>query len=277
MKYLSVVLGFFLLFSSALRASELGFIAMGDTGTGTRDQQKVADGLKDFCDDFNCLFIALLGDNFYPSGVKNVLDPQWESKFEKPYLFLKMPFFAVLGNHDYQGNTQAQIFYSEKSDKWKMPSHYYDFKRGNAHFFAIDTNKFDQRQSVWLQEKLSASDARWKFVYGHHPIFSYGAHGDNEALRNALLPILDGKADFYLAGHDHDKQVLQNEKTPGLNFVISGAGAQVRPVSKGKRTVYAASTLGWTHFRVGDDTVELKVVGSEGQIEFSKTYSKTQK
>ncbi len=81
-----------------------------------------------------------------------------------------------------------------------------------------------------VERALERSHATWKIVYGHHPIRSHGRYGDSEELALKLLPILRGRADLYLAGHEHDLQILEPED--GLHFVISGAGG--KSVRKGK-------------------------------------------
>ena len=38
---------------------------------------------------------------------------------------------------------------------------------------------------------LQASDARWKVVVGHHPVFSTGEHGSTSELMKHILPVLE--------------------------------------------------------------------------------------
>jgi len=168
--------------------SQTNFVAFGDAGFGNDNQKKLARGVASFCQKEHCDFVALLGDNFYPSGVKSVSDPKWQTHFEEPFSQIELPFYAVLGNHDYGESIQAQIDYTTKSKRWKMPGRYYSFSRGPVEFFAIDTQNFDLKQSQWLDEKLKASSSRWKVVFGHHPIFSNGTHGDSAQLKTLLLP-----------------------------------------------------------------------------------------
>ena len=39
------------------------------------------------------------------------------------------PWYGVLGNHEYRGNTQAMMDYSEISRRWNMPDRYYTLLR----------------------------------------------------------------------------------------------------------------------------------------------------
>jgi hypothetical protein len=94
------------------------FVALGDTGTGSpgsaRDATRrddVADALKTWCVVHGCHFALLLGDNFYDTGVRSCTDQQFDTKFERLYqhqqsstevpIALRIPFYIVLGNHDY--------------------------------------------------------------------------------------------------------------------------------------------------------------------------------
>ncbi len=56
------------------------------------------------CATDGCDFVQLLGDNIYDSGVGSTSDALWQSNFELPYAELDLPFWVVLGNHDYGGD-----------------------------------------------------------------------------------------------------------------------------------------------------------------------------
>eukprot|EP00662_Eupelagonemidae_sp_cell21_P022485 gene22485-56430_t len=62
-------------------------------------------------------------------------------------------------------------------------------------------------QVAWLRRELAASQAVWKVVLGHHPIYTAGSHGTTPVLLAELDPILrEFGVQFYIAGHDHNKQ-----------------------------------------------------------------------
>jgi len=59
-------------------------------------------------------------------------------------------------------------------------------------------------QAQWLDHALAVSDARWKVVSMHHPVFSPAIERDNQVRREAILPVLRRhQVDLVLQGHDH--------------------------------------------------------------------------
>ena len=143
-----------------------------------------------------------------------------------------------------------------------MPAPYYSYTAGPVQFFALDTNEMSVAQLVWLTDELKKSQARWKVVYGHHPIYSAGAHKDSERLIKQLLPVLRDRADVYIAGHDHDMQHLGAEG--GVHFFVSGAaGARVRPVRAHPRTLFAKSAYGFSVIEVDEREMTVQMIGTD--------------
>lgn len=242
------------------------FLAFGDFGMGTATQTQVANTMVNYCKENNCDFVTLLGDNFYPNGVTSSNDPNWKVKFEEPYKELVMNFYPSLGNHDYFGNIEAQLEYSQINPKWKFPSRYYTFTECVVQFFVIDTEKFDEAQALWLSEAINLSTAKWKIVVGHRPIFSHGGHGDNEKLKETLLPLIKNKVDFYLSGHDHDLEYLVKDYDP--EFVVSGAAAESRPVGTGKSTLFSESTEGFAYIKITPKEATVRFIDKNGELLF---------
>jgi predicted MPP superfamily phosphohydrolase len=97
---------------------------MGDHGTGGTAQREVADALAQVRADWGLDLVLLLGDSFYPDGVRGVDDPRWRTHFEDVYDAgrLPLPFYAVAGNHDYKQRIEAQVAYGYRSTRWRMPA-----------------------------------------------------------------------------------------------------------------------------------------------------------
>lgn len=84
------------------------------------------------------------------------------------------------------------------------PNRAYWFEYGNALFLVPDSNLPPESQAAWMENKLSHSNAKWKFVLYHHPAYSSGGNADNPELRAAWIPLFDKyHVDLALQGHDH--------------------------------------------------------------------------
>jgi len=259
---------------------EFGIVLVGDTGTGERDQYAVAKGMEAYCQKNKCSTGLLLGDNFYPMGVKDILDPQFKTKFEDVYKNLKFTFYVAVGNHDRYGNKEAETKY--KSAHWESGGLYYSVDAHWIDFFCIDTNGngFEapfkgKPQRLWLKEMLAKSTARWKIVFGHHPVYSSGVHGNSIMLGHYIKPMLqEGAVDFYISGHDHDKELIERD---GTKFIVSGAGSKTRSVGKGKNTIFSKSSLGFAHLLLSKDRAVIRFIDVDGNVEFERAYMKPMK
>lgn len=260
--------------------NELRILVFGDNGTGDENQMKVAAAMQKFCEKNGCDLALMLGDNIHPQGVRSADDPQFIEKFEKPYEGLCIPFYAILGEHDWgrkdeMFNWKAQIEYSRRSSRWRMPSDVYSLTIGDLKILALNTNVLDSSpaQVDWLKKELGNSQARWNLVMGHKPIHSYGYHGDTDFMTTLVLPLLCGRADLYLSAHEHNLQVLKADC--GLPLLISGAGGKLRPEKEtGPRGLFAAPELGFTYLQVKDGVILVQMVSAEGKILYSSSLPK---
>lgn len=259
------------------------FVAIGDWGRmGQGSQMDVAAAMSDAAAQIGSRFVLSVGDNFYPAGVTSVADAHWKRSFEDVYAApsLQTPWYVALGNHDYRGVPQAQVDYSRLSPRWRMPSRYFtvagrDLGIADLDLFVIDTSPLvvgsdetiaqlvhghlwlqnRDAQIAWLERSLSHSTAAWKIVVGHHPIHS-GAHGDEPFLIARIKPLLERHGvQVYLNGHDHDLQHIQRG---GVNYVCTGAGADVGTVAPVEGTKFCLSRPGFAMFARRHDGLALE-------------------
>jgi len=107
--------------------------------------------------------------------------------------------------------------------------------------WAVPANDAERNMAGWLENALAASNARWKIVIGHHPLWSSSGSKFEQAkaLRRMILPALCRHADMYLAGHEHTLELHTDDcstATPGTNGaplvqVVSGSAAKMRPLN----------------------------------------------
>jgi tartrate-resistant acid phosphatase type 5 len=250
------------------------FIAVGDTGTGAEKQYEVARAMAEKCKKSGCDFALILGDNIYNNGVTSVNDPQFDSKFEKPYKDFNFKFYMTLGNHDYRGNVQAEVDYTAKSKKWVMPGRTYSINKGPLDIFSIDSNQPSEKQTKELTKGLENSKARWKLVFGHHPRYTNGIYKNQ--VRTDFAAMIDkalcGRADMYLCGHEHDKQHLK--KVCGVDYLIVGTGAGIRKTGVGPNTLFARSSYGFSWFEVDEKTMHVQILDTAGKVEYEYSMKK---
>lgn len=199
------------------------FLAFGDSGTGGPGQKRVALSMEKLIAEAPVDFVLLLGDNFYPHGLKSASDPLFDRVFEEIYTPAKFPFpfYPVLGNHEYHQNAAACLKLGQRDVRWRMPARRYAFHiplgaTDSVLFLALDTTAIESPSKVTPDvdvrpplegvalELTAAAKARWRFVFGHHAMLSSGVHGESEELLRELAPVLAaGKVDLYICGHDH--------------------------------------------------------------------------
>jgi hypothetical protein len=220
-------------------------------------------------------FALTLGDNFYPVGMMSPVDPRWQTLWRDLYDPLKLKFYVSLGNHDWGSADSpiSELLYTQQSKSWYLPAPYYTFTCGPAQFFALDTNEVSELQLQWLREALASSTAQWKIVYGHHPIYSAGQHGNGNDLIARLLPVIKDRADIYLAGHEHDLQHLKPEGN--LHFFINGGGgAGIRVIKPNERSLFALSSYGFATLEIDVEKIAVKYFGTDLQELYQYTITK---
>lgn len=280
----------------------LNFLVFGDWGRqGELDQREVAGQMGIAAKNIGARFVVAVGDNFYENGVTSVTDDHWQKSFEDVYTApsLQVPWNVILGNHDYHGNCQAQLDYSHRSPRWKMPARYYKQShqidsRTTANFFYLDTtpminvyrrysiegriheNVLTQdvsAQLAWFKTALGASRAQWRVVFGHHPIYSGGEHGDQPELIERVLPLLqEHDVHAYFNGHDHDLQHLVTDK---INLFCTGAGSKVRPTKKIEYTRFAGSRSGFTTVALGPDKMDVGMIDWQGRVLYTTSFARS--
>jgi len=219
-------------------------LAFGDFGDHSPRQDHVAEAMRRYHEDKRFDLAITLGDNFYPAGIATPTDERWRNEFERFYAPLRIPIFGSLGNHDWvlADSPAAEILHSGSADGWRMPAARYSFVAGPVQFFALDTDLVTRAELDWLDAELGRSKARWKVVYGHHPLYAAGLYGDDPALQQRLLPILRGRANLYICGHEHDLEHLAPEG--GVHFVVAGGGgAAAYPIKPGPRATALPATM----------------------------------
>jgi hypothetical protein len=213
----------------ALKAASLKFAVIGDSGQWSTAQRETAAQLAAQRKDFPFDDVLMLGDNNYGDGSPD----SYRNRFEDPYKVLLdagVRFYAARGNHDV-------------GPQWNYPlfnmggQRYYTFERKTGvvplagvrvRFFALDSVSLDDDQVVWIDRQLSESDADWKIVFFHHPIYSSGRYAMSSAARRSLLErvLIEHQVDVVFSGHEHVYERIVPQT--GVLYFVEGASGAVR-------------------------------------------------
>lgn len=272
--------------------SAVRFAVIGDWGWwGQPDQMKVAAAMEKIGAECPYDFIVSTGDNFYDAGVDSVHDVLWNMSYEYVYTgpHLQCPWYIVLGNHDYRGAPSSEIVYSSLSNRWKMPAKYYKEEivlddGDTLDMFFMDSNPYQKDliaagnaypelnaqdtvyQDGWINSGLRNSNARWKLVFGHHPLYTCGVRKNQPQYMKRFEGLFnETQVDAYFCGHEHDLQVHKPMGT--VTYFVSGGGGNKRPIQTPfDFTHFAQSSLGFMVVEIMNGEMTVTSYNENGQV-----------
>ena len=273
------------------------FAVIGDWGRwGEPDQKKVAEAMENVGAQCSYDFIISTGDNFYDAGVDSVEDVLWNMSFEDVYIgeHLQCPWYVVLGNHDYLGSPSSEILYTQWSSRWRLPSKYYQehFESSlgeSVDLFFMDSNPYQTdlivagsaypeltasdtiNQNFWIESALQNSNADWKLVIGHHPMYTCGLRkNETQYMRKFENLFNETQVDAYFCGHEHDLQV--HKPAGSVTYFVSGGGGNKRPIEAPYHfTRFAQSSLGFMVVEIANGEMNVTTYNENGQVLYVET------
>ena len=224
----------------------------------------------------------------------------------------RLPIYVALGNHDLggaglnDGQVAHYIEYARTHPWFIYPDEWWDVQVGNVHIASIHTNPLAylgdhyEPQGDMIARMVDTTTARWTLVFGHHPYRSNGRHGNAgsyEGIPGDLF-FLGGKfrewideyvcnrADFYLSGHDHNRQFL--ESVPDIPswpvtlppsersrcdtwFAVSGAGAKTTDIEdRDNDMAFASEEIGFMFLEFHHDHVHVEFCDANGDTTWER-------
>ena len=281
---------------------EINFYIANDLGRNGYYQQKpIAELMGEMADAVNPECVIAAGDIHHFNGVKSVNDPLWMTNYELVYSHpeLMLDWFAVCGNHEYRGNTQAVLDYGMVSRRWVMPSKYYtkvyDHKGTSIRIVFLDTTplidkyreanekypdacKEDmQKQLSWLDQTLKGAKEDWVVVVGHHPIYAETGKSVNERLdmQKRVMPLLHkyNNVAMYVCGHIHNFQHIQM-KGDNIDYIVNSSASLARKVQPVEGTVFCSPAEGFSVLTADKKQLRLSMIDKDGNIIHTVTKNK---
>lgn len=257
-------------------------------------QKPIAEQMGKLAENIDIEFIAALGDIHHFDGIASVSDPLWMTNYELIYAHpeLMIDWKSICGNHEYRGNTQAVLDYTNISRRWSAPSKYYSEiveleNNQKAVLLFIDTTPLiskyrkesdsypdaikqdNKRQLAWMDSTLQANkDAKWKIVMGHHPVYAQTKKSEGERidLQKQLVPIMErNDVNAYLCGHIHNFQHIK-PKNSKINYFVNSSGSLARKVQPTTDTQFCSSEAGFMLMSLNDKKITYYMINPEGEV-----------
>ena len=278
---------------AAVSSAQMRLLVANDLGrNGYYEQKPIAERMGKMAGELDVEAVLALGDIHHFMGVESVNDPLWMTNYELIYSHpeLQIPWYPILGNHEYRGNTQAVLDYSNVSRRWQMPARYYSkvFEEDGAtlrvvfidttplidkyHKDSLDYPSVPQqdakKQLSWLEEELSGAKEDWVVVVGHHPIYAHTTKSESERkdMQKRVDPILRRhNVDMYICGHIHNFQHIKPQGT-SIDYVVNSAGSLARSkVEAIEGTVFASGEAGFSILSFTKDELCLDLMNGKGK------------
>jgi predicted phosphodiesterase len=245
---------------------EIHLVAVGDVGDSGSRLDATAAAVAELDTRQTVDELLLLGDNVYPAGDPTRLPGTVFDPFAP--VLAHADLLAVLGNHDVKdGHADAQVEALGMAGRWWART------IGDVLVVGLDSNLVDDpAQREWLEATLSGTDARWRIVVVHHPPYSAGYQGSDQAVRDTFVPLFERYGvQLVLSGHDHDYQ--RSTPIDGVTYVVSGAAAGTRRTGEDDFTEVSFS---WHHFveiAIWPDHLLLRAINQDLRVADEATLS----
>lgn len=279
---------------AAVSFSQIRLFVANDLGrNGYYEQKPIAELMGRMAEQDDVEAVLALGDTHHYMGVESVTDPLWTTNFELIYSHpeLQVPWYPILGNHEYRGNTQAVIDYSQVSRRWQMPARYYSkvfeddgvslrvvfvdttplidkYHKDTADYPDVAQQNMDA-QLDWLDKELAQAKENWVVVVGHHPIYADTPKSSSERtdLQQRLDPILRRhQVNMYICGHIHNFQHVRIAGTR-MDYVVNSSGSlsrqEVKPI---EGTVFVSGEPGFSILSGTKESLRLEMINQQGKV-----------
>ena len=273
---------------------DANFFMANDLGrNGYYDQKKIAELMGVMAEEIGPECVIAAGDVHHFSGVQSVEDPLWMTNYELIYSHpeLMIDWLPILGNHEYRGNTQAIIDYSNISRRWNMPGRYYtkvyEEDGTTVRFVMVDTTPLmskyrnesqkypdackqdNEPQLQWLDSLLNEAKEDWVIVVGHHPIYAETSKEDSERMdmQNNVDRILRKHKNvaMYLCGHIHNFQHIR-VKGSSIDYVVNSSASLSRDVNAITGTQFCSPETGFSVIAADKNELALHMIDKEGKV-----------
>ncbi len=268
---------------------------------GYYDQKTIADLMGRMAEEVGPECVIAAGDVHHFEGVRSINDPLWMTNYELIYSHpeLMIDWFPILGNHEYRGNTQAVLDYTNVSRRWSMPRRYYtkvfnedgttvrivfldttpliDKYRTESDKYPDACKQDMQEQLDWLDTTLKNAKEDWVIVAGHHPIYAETPKDGSERadMQKRVDTILRkyNNVTIYACGHIHNFQHIRIAGS-AIDYVVNSSASLSRKVKPTESTVFCSPEPGFSIFSIDKNVLRMHLIDKNGKVLHTITRTK---
>jgi len=223
-------------------------------------------------------------------------DYEWAQWFKAGgFIHSQWTAIPVVGNHEFQRTSKSSpkklsiqwrpqfTLPVENSLNQKLHETVYSVDYQDVLIIVLNSTDYLEKQTDYIEEKLSNRNAKWKIVTCHHSVFSPAKGRDFEYARKNWKPLFDKYGvDLVLNGHDHayargHVPVVTTEINKSQNFntlyVTSVSGP--KQYRLGLEQIKGYEDDGYKADKLGEQTQFFQVISIENEQLIYKAYTAT--
>ena len=221
-------------------------------------------------------------------------DYEWAQWFKAGgFIHRQWTTIPVVGNHEFQSTSRSSP--KRVSIQWrpqfnlpveegldsKLHETVYTVNYQDVLILVLNSTDFLEKQTEYIKEKLSNSDAKWKIVTCHHSVFSPAQGRDFEYARKNWKPLFDKYGvDLVLNGHDHTYarghipiKTTDNNKSSNFNTLYITSVSGPKQYKIGLEQINNYQLDGYKNDKLGEQTQFFQVISINEETLTYKAYT----
>jgi hypothetical protein len=201
---------------------------------------------------------------------------QWNPHFFDPAksVINHIPHISTLGDHETSGGYSGYSFYYYFRNGVSVDKMWFSYDFGDVHFVSLDYRGESNEEMIeWFKNDVSQSDAKWKIVYLHRPMYNLGGHRAHWGKQIWQELYRENKIDIVFAGHSHVYERFYpmrpstvKDAWPVTFITTGGAGAGLYEAVQNECAAVSKSVNHYNIISLSNDTLKLKSLLLDGTV-----------
>lgn len=250
------------------KGTSFSFVAIGDSRTNHDVFSAIAEDVNEISPKLviNMGDLVGKGKRFY----------EWNPHFFDPAknVINHIPHISTLGDHETAGNYDGYNFYYYFRNGINVNKMWFSYDYGDVHFISLDYRGRDNEEMIeWFKKDVSQTDAKWKIVYLHRPMYNLGGHRAHWGSQTWRKLYRENKVDLVFAGHSHVyerfypmRPSTDKDAWPVTFITTGGAGAGLYEAVQNECAAVSKSVNHYSIITVSNDTLQLKALQLDDEV-----------